>query len=569
MFVRRVGWIGVMAILVGLGWWVTRQKPQTIQEWFSRSGQEATRRVRSFAEPMATVSSATEKPMIRPGSAARTTAGKLLTVELIEPPAEAYGDPTWTEADRVYSEMVEAFPGAEYDPVLGHAARELAHLYSVEDGLIPSAALDFLLESAGAADWGVRQSFTATSQEGPEAVRTRIKALLEAEQRDGRPVRIGVGEAYELGAAPPRTIGIVVARGDLFLRPVPRKIAIGETVRISGVLPAGAKKAALIAMGPDLVMRDLEVIEAGGRFSAEVTAGDEPGVLFVEILAELLTGPSPLAQLTLHVGEPIPTEWTGRYPPDESYVQDDTAAEELAYALLDADRARFALPPLERDPDLDRVARSHSKDMRDNRFFGHISKTTGDVGDRIRAARVSVSSWGENVARNGSLDAAQAGLLHSLGHRRNILEPRFTHVGIGVASQEENGRRSWYLTQVFGRRPALLDLARARDHVLNEIDQVRALEEVDALEEDAALDRVAQRYITGDEVQVNAVLKEAQRLGLTQNGAYGSYHVLSDLEQFSAPEPFADKQHRRIGTALWQEPPEQGGRLRVLLILAI
>lgn len=566
---RKSGFIVLVMALAVLLWWLTNHRPQQLQELFSPPKQEATRRVRTFAEPMTSVSSATAQRPLRNNTTSRITAGKLLTVELIEPPAQAYGDPQWTESDRVYSEMVETFPGAQYDPVLGHAARELAHLYSVEDGLIPSAALDFLLESSGAADWGVRQSFTATSQEGPDAVRSRIKALLEAEQRDGRPVRIGVGEAYELGASPPRTIGILVARGDLHLRPVPRSVKAGETLRISGVLPAGAKKPTLIAMGPDLVMRDIPVVDAGGRFSADVKVNDETGIMYVEILAELVTGPSPLAQLTIHVNNPIPTEWTGRYPPDESYVQDDDAAEELAYALLDADRARFGLPPLERDTELDQVARSHSKDMRDNGFFGHVSKTTGDVGDRLKAAEVAVGSWGENVARNGSLDAAQAGLLHSLGHRRNILEPRFTHVGIGVVSQTENGRRSWYLTQVFGRKPPVVEIAQARDFVLNEIDQLRAADELDALKEDPELDRVAQRYITDDVVHVKAVLNEAQRLGLTRNGAFASYQVLADLEQFSASDQFADKNHQRIGTAIWQEPLQQGGKLRVLVIVAL
>jgi len=44
-----------------------------------------------------------------------------------------------------------------------------------------------------------------------------VRELVERELHDGRPVRVGVGEAFELGASPPRTIAVLVSRGDLYL----------------------------------------------------------------------------------------------------------------------------------------------------------------------------------------------------------------------------------------------------------------------------------------------------------------------------------------------------------------
>jgi len=55
---------------------------------------------------------------------------------------------------------------------------------------------------------------------------------------------------------------------------------------------------------------------------------------------------------------------------------------------------------------------------------------------------------GENVAYNTTLDGALRALERSPGHRANLLNPTFTHVGIGAV--QVNG--FWWVTQVFVAR---------------------------------------------------------------------------------------------------------------------
>ena len=55
--------------------------------------------------------------------------------------------------------------------------------------------------------------------------------------------------------------------------------------------------------------------------------------------------------------------------------------------------------------------------------------------------------WGENIAYNSSVQAAFNALVNSSGHFRNMVNPDFTHIGVGV--HVENGRV--YVTQVFAR----------------------------------------------------------------------------------------------------------------------
>jgi hypothetical protein len=86
------------------------------------------------------------------------------------------------------------------------------------------------------------------------------------------------------------------------------------------------------------------------------------------------------------------------------------------------------------------------------RFFGHVSPTTGRVEDRLGRAGISVTKFGENVSRGDSADAAHAALMGSPSHRANMLDPAFTHVGIGVVLHPGAGP-ALLATMVFARRP--------------------------------------------------------------------------------------------------------------------
>ena len=44
---------------------------------------------------------------------------------------------------------------------------------------------------------------------------------------------------------------------------------------------------------------------------------------------------------------------------------------------------------------------------------------------------------GENLAKNTSATKAHTALMNSSGHRKNILNPNFTHVGVGAKKAEQ------------------------------------------------------------------------------------------------------------------------------------
>ena len=57
---------------------------------------------------------------------------------------------------------------------------------------------------------------------------------------------------------------------------------------------------------------------------------------------------------------------------DDDYTPDSLSAQEQKAAnLLNQDRIRNGLPALTIDPELSRIARIKSEDMRDNNYFAH------------------------------------------------------------------------------------------------------------------------------------------------------------------------------------------------------
>ena len=126
-----------------------------------------------------------------------------------------------------------------------------------------------------------------------------------------------------------------------------------------------------------------------------------------------------------------------------------STAERTLFNLLNEDRARSGLSPLILDEELSRIARIKSQDMVTNRYFAHLSPTYGNVTTMLNTFGVSFRFAGENIARSRSVQHSNAAFLSSEGHRRNMLSSSYTHVGIGVVTNEYGFVT---VTEIFVRR---------------------------------------------------------------------------------------------------------------------
>lgn len=128
------------------------------------------------------------------------------------------------------------------------------------------------------------------------------------------------------------------------------------------------------------------------------------------------------------------------------------AVEGSSYARVNEARRGEGKPDLLLDPVLSEVARAYSRRMRDEGFFGHQDGSGKGLRDRLAAAGIGFTMAGENLAyvENASDPAAMAHqmLMGNAAHRANILEGRYTEIGIGVAQSGD----TYWITQVFLRR---------------------------------------------------------------------------------------------------------------------
>ncbi|OHV75183.1 CAP domain-containing protein [Pseudofrankia sp. BMG5.36] len=117
--------------------------------------------------------------------------------------------------------------------------------------------------------------------------------------------------------------------------------------------------------------------------------------------------------------------------------------------LTNQQRERHGLRPLAPEPRLAIAAAAHSADMARRRFFDHSSPEGRQVSDRVEAAGYQYATVAENIAAGQRTPAeVVTGWMNSPGHRRNILLPEITEIGVGYAVSDDVYGCYW--TQVFG-----------------------------------------------------------------------------------------------------------------------
>lgn len=155
------------------------------------------------------------------------------------------------------------------------------------------------------------------------------------------------------------------------------------------------------------------------------------------------------------------------YTPDGEDCAGDCAwpevlarSEEALLQLVNAQRAEGArcgdqqMPPaaaLRMQSQLRSAARAHSLDMGEQNYFSHDSLDGRSFSDRVYAAGYTGFAYAENIAAgNAEAQATFAQWLNSPGHCKNMLDGRYTEVGIGHATAS-GSTYTHYWTQNLGR----------------------------------------------------------------------------------------------------------------------
>jgi uncharacterized protein YkwD len=481
------------------------------------------------------------------------------------------------------------------DERLSLAATSLARLCAADDTPPAGGIVTEALHLAGLVEPAPHLVAASFTPGGQAALLGELRRTLAETLTQGRFRRLGVGITKVQGGEG-RT-RVLVALLESFVELEPDRSA-GPRWEVSGAdMKAGAP--GVLVRGrilPPYARPQVITTEPGGqalrlpqtgegeRFEARLRC-QVRGRYQVEVVGEDRYGSTVLANFPVYCGVPAPRELSAARPAPDQPFRDSAEAEQQIFALLNADRARFGLPPLAWDARLAEIARAHSADMRAGNFLGHVSPTTGDAADRLRKARYEATVVQENLARAYSPREAQRGLMDSPGHRANILSKSVSHVGVGVQiapaeGKDRGGARELWVTQLFALPAEPFDAAKAPAIALARLQALRQEAGLAPLIVDPALSALAQRAASDlgqgrlREEQIGQPVQQAMRSPAMRFRAVRTVLALtSDLRRMSPSRSILDPAVTHLGLGLAPAPNEaKGPRLAaatyVVLVLA-
>ena len=157
--------------------------------------------------------------------------------------------------------------------------------------------------------------------------------------------------------------------------------------------------------------------------------------------------------LVLVMAQSMGAQWSsGARGGEVSYLYE---MERKIFYFTNEVRRRHGAPALTWEASLQDVARDHSADMLRRNYFSHLTPENRTPRDRVSSGYpFSLSMTGENIWSGTGHDSENTDHLarlivnnwmSSAGHRKNLLNPKFTDIGVGVAARGRDIR----VTQVF------------------------------------------------------------------------------------------------------------------------
>lgn len=129
-------------------------------------------------------------------------------------------------------------------------------------------------------------------------------------------------------------------------------------------------------------------------------------------------------------------------------TKDASQFEQKVVDLVNQERQKQGLKPLTLNKKLSDVARTKSKDMMDKGYFDHNSPTYGSPFDMMKQFGIEYTTAGENIAKGQqSPEDVMNAWMNSDGHRKNILNPDFTEIGVGYVK----GDTTYWTQQFIGK----------------------------------------------------------------------------------------------------------------------
>lgn len=328
------------------------------------------------------------------------------------------------------------------DAALLRVAQENVRRQTSGQSALPADALVFHLRAAGAPYlWPRAWSITGANLDEAD-LESRLGAWVSRSTTLGeRRCAVARGVASD-GDAVVSAVSVDVLAD---VNPLPTSARVGQWLTLTGTMHVPASEVKVVLLGPRGAPRKVLASLSNGRIRSSFSV-DQPGKWLVQVLAHVANGPRPVLQANVWAGVKPSAQFVRSSAPGEDAADDAQDDREAMLSMINAARREEGMPPLAHNPALERVAMEHAEAMLEKRLVAH------DVGDgspltRVNAAGIHVRVAGENVASAATLADAHRAVWSSPSHRGNLLDTRFSSLGVAVVRDAKN--RVW-VAQLFG-----------------------------------------------------------------------------------------------------------------------
>lgn len=261
----------------------------------------------------------------------------------------------------------------------------------------------------------------------------RLPAFLGRLDRTKPPTHYGLS-TYGKGGNLTTTL-LLVHRGVTLNHPIPRQSEPGGWIPLQGDLLRGYFRPRVLVSPPGgarIVERPAWTSERKVDTSVWFDAG--PGIYGVEVVADSQYGPVVLNNAEVFVGVPVPTLPVTRLEPGGALLATGPP-EWVLLRLVNEQRAAHGVPVLRLWTELGAVAQDYAAELDRTHVLVHATAASGNLATRLQTRGMRFTQAAENLADAANPRQALGAFMASPGHKRNLLDPGLTHVGVGVVGR--------------------------------------------------------------------------------------------------------------------------------------
>ncbi len=217
----------------------------------------------------------------------------------------------------------------------------------------------------------------------------------------------------------------------------------------------------------------------------------------------------------------------------KSYIKEVTNEKPKAKISIDGiiyytnlEREKVGLKPLVKNVSLSNSASQKVDDMFNKQYFEHVSPDGKTVADLVNTTGYKYQIVGENLALGifyNDKDLVLAWMNSPL-HKENILNPKYTDIGIAVGINEYKNQKQWIAVQHFGKpRPVCTEIDTVtqdnidKEKVILESEERELQKMAGIIESDPSQNTVDRAYLNNYNTMVNNYNDRLNKLRETIN----------------------------------------------------